>query len=155
KDANRRPRDPGDAPGMFGGRDREEQLAKKAMNQEINLRAMQLLAGLYDVLARKEDVHDYLKADESIPEAVRREALNLWKTTEPSARRRNDASWFIVRRPNAPREHYRRAFLLAEEANRQEPESGFYLNTLGVAYYRLGQYAKAAETLGHSDAINS
>jgi tetratricopeptide (TPR) repeat protein len=35
------------------------------------------------------------------------------------------------------------------------PDNGVYLNTLGVAQYRLGQYDQAIATLTRSDKLNS
>lgn len=49
---------------------------------------------------------------------------------------------------------YRQALGCSEEACRREPQNGNYLNTLGIAYYRLGNYEKALETLLISEPIN-
>jgi hypothetical protein len=35
-----------------------------------------------------------------------------------------------------------------------EPDNGQFVNTLGIAQYRLGEYKKALETLTRSDQIN-
>jgi Flp pilus assembly protein TadD len=49
---------------------------------------------------------------------------------------------------------YRKALRYSEEACRLEPKNGNLLNTLGVAYYRAGNYDKALNTFVRSDAIN-
>ena len=46
------------------------------------------------------------------------------------------------------------ALRFSEEACRNEPENGYLLTTLGMAYYRAGNYEKARDTLLRSDAIN-
>jgi hypothetical protein len=43
----------------------------------------------------------------------------------------------------------------AQVACRNRPEYGVFLNTLGLAQYRVGQYREAAATLTHADALNS
>ena len=50
---------------------------------------------------------------------------------------------------------YRKALRYSEEACQLEPENGDFLNTLGVAYYRVGNYEKALDVLLRSDKINS
>jgi Flp pilus assembly protein TadD len=42
----------------------------------------------------------------------------------------------------------------SEEAGQLEPKNGLFLNTSGVAYYRVGNFEKALETLLRSDPIN-
>jgi tetratricopeptide (TPR) repeat protein len=50
---------------------------------------------------------------------------------------------------------YRKAQGYSEEACQLELENGDLLNTLGVAYYRVGNYEKALDLLSRSDKINS
>ena len=47
------------------------------------------------------------------------------------------------------------ALRLAEAACRLEPKHGYYVNTLGVAQYRAGQYAEALATLTRSEPLNT
>src|SRR5262249_44471366 len=54
-----------------------------------------------------------------------------------------------------PVDAYRRALLQAEEAHQLEPQNGIYLNTLGVAQYRVGQYRKALDSLQQADTLFS
>ena len=49
---------------------------------------------------------------------------------------------------------YRKALRYSEEACQLEPKNGNLLTTLGMAYYRAGNYEKALDTLLRSDAIN-
>ena len=50
---------------------------------------------------------------------------------------------------------YRKALRYSEEACQLEPENGDFLSTLGVAYYRVGNYEKALDVLSRSDKINA
>jgi hypothetical protein len=65
------------------------------------------------------------------------------------------ASWAVVRKPDATADAYRKALRWLEAACRQEPTNGSYLNTLGVAQYRTERYEAALETLVRSDKIIS
>jgi tetratricopeptide (TPR) repeat protein len=53
----------------------------------------------------------------------------------------------VVRHPRADPAAYRLALRQAEAACRLVPNHGDFLNTLGLAQYRLGQYEQAAGTL--------
>ena len=58
----------------------------------------------------------------------------------------NNLAWAYVTTP----EHLRdasRALALAEKATRLDPHDRLIRNTLGVAYYRVGRYREAADTL--------
>ena len=50
---------------------------------------------------------------------------------------------------------YHKALRYSEEACQLEPENGDFLSTLGVAYYRAGNYEKALDVLVRSDKINA
>ena len=71
------------------------------------------------------------------------------------ALRLNEASWEVVRRPNAQPAAYLLALGRAEAACRINPKSGVYLNTLGVAQYRVGRFREALETLSRSEKLNT
>jgi tetratricopeptide (TPR) repeat protein len=66
----------------------------------------------------------------------------------------NNAAWALVREPVRPEAIYQRGLRLAETACRLVPFSGSYLNTRGVAEYRLGRVAEALATLRQSNALN-
>ncbi len=66
----------------------------------------------------------------------------------------NAASWQVVRF-SGEAEPLRFALHLAEAACRAQPNNGTYLNTLGVAQYRCGNYEDALKTLTRSDELNS
>ena len=67
----------------------------------------------------------------------------------------NANAWEAVRSRNAGTDAYRAALRRAEAAVRLVPGNGNYLNTLGVAQYRVGEYAKARETLEQSEKLNA
>src|SRR5262245_28162428 len=66
----------------------------------------------------------------------------------------NAASRAVARRTGAKPAAYGLALRQAKAACRLEPNSGAYLNTLGVAQYRSGKYPEALKTFMHADKIN-
>ncbi len=90
-----------------------------------------------------------------LPDTVRAEAVRIVKRLDDGPSRLNDEAWSIVTRSDASEKAYAAALGAMEIACRKEPDDGAYLNTLGVAQYRLGRYAAALETLGRSDQLNA
>jgi tetratricopeptide (TPR) repeat protein len=66
----------------------------------------------------------------------------------------NNASWAVVSRPDGRPDQYKVALQQAEVICRHDPQNGYYLNTLGVALYRVGRYQKAVDTLLRADKTN-
>ena len=67
----------------------------------------------------------------------------------------NDASWTMVLKPDADASAYRLALCLAEEACRLAPDNASFLNTLGLAQYRVGQYPQAVKTLTQAERLEA
>jgi tetratricopeptide (TPR) repeat protein len=61
----------------------------------------------------------------------------------------NNLAWLYLTGPQELRDP-NKALPLAQKAVRIVPENSLYRNTLGVVYYRLGQWDAAVETLQHS-----
>jgi tetratricopeptide (TPR) repeat protein len=61
----------------------------------------------------------------------------------------NNLAWALVTVPEQER-NAARALSWAQKAVERMPEQGTFWNTLGVVYYRLGQYAKARDSLDRS-----
>lgn len=72
-----------------------------------------------------------------------------------NARLLADAAWDVVKRPHRPAELVALATDAARRACELEPANGAYLNTLGAALYRSGDYDAALATLQRSDELNN
>jgi eukaryotic-like serine/threonine-protein kinase len=121
----------------------------------VRRRALALVERLFTKLLMREDVLETLRNNSTLSEPVRTQALTLAEHRPVDATRLNNASWSVVRLPDSEAAAYRVALRQAEAACGARPESGVFLNTLGIAQYRVGQYREAAATLTHADELNS
>jgi WD40 repeat protein/tRNA A-37 threonylcarbamoyl transferase component Bud32 len=117
--------------------------------------AVRLVQSLVAQYQFKDDVLAQIRREPHLSEPLRREALALVKNwPEPSPESLNYASWAVVRIGNGAAASYRLAVRQAEAACRLIPDYGKYLNTLGVAQYRVGRYREALATLQKAEPIN-
>jgi WD40 repeat protein len=116
--------------------------------------ALAAVANRFDgeVLPRDEAIAR-LRSDRTLAEPVRQVALHLAETYRSDGSRLNNASWAVVARPGGDPADYALALRRAEEACRLQPDERAYLNTLGVAQYRAGQYEAARQTLTRSEQL--
>ncbi|MCH7813719.1 MAG: hypothetical protein IID40_06825, partial [Planctomycetes bacterium] len=116
-----------------------------------------VVTSLYGELVWPDAVMVRLRTDESLTEPVRRAALRMAKNYPLGgyAWELNAESWPVVVSPDEAPDRYRAALKQAQVACQLSPNDGNYLNTLGVAQYRVGEYAAALETLTRSDELNS
>jgi WD40 repeat protein len=102
------------------------------------------------------DVLDYLRTSPTIRPEVRQSALaraeRHREETQPEAYRL--ASWGLARQRYLNAFQYDRALRQAETACRLAPEQGAARTTLGMAQYRTGKWAKAADTLKRAEQLN-
>jgi WD40 repeat protein len=99
-----------------------------------------------EVLAR-------IDGNQMISEPVRHKALALAANYSASPQRLENACWAGVRLPGRPPEMYRQILQAAEVFRRQKPDCDPFLNTLGIAQYRAGNYSEALTTLQQADKI--
>ena len=102
----------------------------------VRRRALALVEPLFTKLLMREDVLETLRNNSALREPVRTQALALAEHRPVDATRLNNASWSIVRLPDAEAAAYRVALRQAEAACGARPEYGVFLNTFGVAQYR-------------------
>jgi WD domain, G-beta repeat len=121
----------------------------------VHQQAVGLLDSLFVKLMPKPEVLESIRNNKTLSEDVRQSALVLAENWRPNPYTLNEESWTVVRKPGAEASAHRLALRQAEEACLLAPEEGVFLNTLGVAQYRAGQYVAAIETLGQSERFNA
>jgi DNA-binding beta-propeller fold protein YncE len=121
----------------------------------VQAESSRLVESLFAKLLLRSEVLATLRADARLSEAVRQGALALAETFSESsdAVALTNASWMVVCEPSAGPAAYQRALRQAQAASRLAPRHADVLNTLGVAYYRIGMYQEALDTLGRSDKL--
>jgi uncharacterized protein HemY len=85
----------------------------------------------------------------------RQDVLAVSQTYTENPNELNELAWELVKPPGGDMSDHRKALRFGEEACQLEPENGKFLSTLGVAYYRVGNYQKAQEVLSRSDKIDA
>jgi tetratricopeptide (TPR) repeat protein len=123
--------------------------------EKAKRQAVLLVGDLFETLDAQTDVLEHLHQDRFLDEPLRSEAIALAKNRHQDPNRLNDASWAVVSKADASISARERALRQAREACRIGPNNGSYLNTLGVALYRSGQYQVALETLARSEQLHA
>ena len=119
-----------------------------ALREEREVRA--LLDYWHTQLLTPEEVAARLKADASLSESVRSQALELAPLYRHDLKELHDAAWETLARPGATPEQHRLALRQAELAAKLDPDrkSVRTQDTLGAAYYRVGEFQKALALFG-------
>ena len=102
------------------------------------------------------EVISALTADRAINPGVRRDAVKYAAALGDSPRALDSAAWKLAFVPGRQPDAYRRAVTLAEAAVRSAPgdPGGFRHRALGAAYYRVGRYADALNSLQTAARLN-
>src|SRR5262249_4626456 len=108
----------------------------------------------YKHLLRPE-VLESLRADLTLSDPVRREALSLAERFVEMPGALHRAARAVVRKPGAEPGACARALRLAERACELAPYEGTYHTTVGMALYRLGKYTEAVEALTQADKLTA
>jgi WD40 repeat protein len=114
--------------------------------------ANQLVADIFRQLGLRADVLERLRTLPGMSPTRRQAALAAAKTYAEEPYSLNERAWQLVKLPGREMSGYRQALRYSEAAC-QESRNAVYLNTLGVAHYRVGNFDKALEVLLRSDQI--
>ena len=117
---------------------------------QVRYEAARVVEPLFAKPLLRSEVLAAIHANAGLSEPVRQEALALAESLPEEAEALNRASADVVRLPGADAAAYQRALRQAEAACRLAPNYANYVNTLGVAYYRLGKYPEAVAALEKS-----
>ena len=113
----------------------------------------QMVADLFGQMPLRADVLERLRTLPGMSPSRRQEVLAVAQTYPEDSSALNNLAWELVKLPGGEMSGYRKALRYSEEACQLEPENGDFLSTLGVAYYRVGNYEKALDVLSRSDKI--
>jgi hypothetical protein len=122
------------------------------IRHQAERKAEDLVADLFAGARLRDEVAKAVRAQPGLDPKVRAVALELART-RPIALRLNDASWTVAREPGHDQATYRLALRRAEAACGDRPDIENYINTLGVAQYRVGLYREALATLTRSNTL--
>jgi WD40 repeat protein/tRNA A-37 threonylcarbamoyl transferase component Bud32 len=114
-----------------------------------------LVLDLFASHALRADVLARLRTDPTLDAAAREAALKLVNEIREDPDGLNRLAWQAVSTPGGGHDAYALALRRAEATVQAAPGNGNFLNTLGVAHYRLGAYAKAVETLEKSAKLKA
>src|SRR5262249_36544256 len=112
---------------------------------QIEREAVALLTYLAKKPLLRSEMTAAVRTEPTISHGVRRKGSNLMDDYADDSIRLNRACWSVVSWPGRPKPRYDSALVGAMEATRREPANADFLTTLGVAYFRLGKYAKALD----------
>ena len=107
----------------------------------------QMVADLFGQMPLRADVLERLRTLPGMSPSRRQEVIAVAQTYPEDPSALNNLAWELVKLSGGEMSGYRKALRYSEEACQLEPENGDFLNTLGVAYYRVGNYEKALDVL--------
>jgi Flp pilus assembly protein TadD len=115
----------------------------------------QMVAEIFRDTPLRADVLERLRTLPGMSSPRRQEVLAVAQSYPENPSKLNELAWQLVKLPGGEMSDYRKALRYSEQACQLSPENGEMLNTLGVAYYRVGNYEKALDVLARSDKINA
>jgi WD40 repeat protein len=155
-----------DRSGMGFSRDGTQLICPNNDSQSIHIWDLRLIRAQLVELDLDWDLPPYPPAPKGLPEVPLQVEINDGGLSEIARKKaaavlQNNEAWLLVTGPGQKRDPAR-ALKLIEQALQDDPDEPFYLNTLGVAQYRNGQYKQALATLekslvaskGKSDAFD-
>ena len=116
--------------------------------------ANQMVADLFRQMGFRASVLERLRTLPGMSAIRRQKALAVAQSYPENPQALNNLAWELAKLPGRAMSDYRKAVRYSEGARQLEPKNRNYLNTLGAAYYRVGNFNKALETLRSSDLIN-
>ena len=128
-----------------------------SVSREVQHRraTIQMVADLFGQLPVRAHVLERLRTLPGMSPSRRQEALAVAQTYPEDPSALDVLAREVVKLAGGEMSGYRKALRFSEEACQLEPENSDFVTTLGVAYYRLGNYQKALDVLVGSDKINA
>lgn len=118
--------------------------------------AARLASRLVDELAKsvglKDEMQARIEANADLKPGVRAVARKQLVEFTENTGELNDLSYAVAIKSNATTKEYQLAMSQAERAHALAPTNPYIRHTLGVAYFRVGEYVKAREAIRHAIA---
>jgi tetratricopeptide (TPR) repeat protein len=136
-------------------------LRKTGAQDEAMAAYQEAIAACTEFIRRKPELGmGYLKWGEAVVRmGAPNEAVTAWEQAVDVGAKyagvANDIAWFLATTPQTPIPHPEKAVELAKKAVALEPQNGNFRNTLGVAYYRMGQWQDAVVALKKAVQLRS
>jgi tetratricopeptide (TPR) repeat protein len=115
----------------------------------------QMVADLFGQMPLRADILERLRTLPRMSASRRYEVLAVAETYPEDPSALDVLARELVKLAGGEMSGYRKALRYSEEACQLQPEDGNFLATLGMAYYRVGNYEKALDVLARSDKINA
>ena len=106
----------------------------------------QMVADLFGQMHLRADVLERLRTLPGMSPSRRHDVVAVAQSYPEDPSALNNLAWELVKLPGGEMSGYRKALRYCEEACQLEPEDGSFLNTLGVAYYRVGNFDEVPPT---------
>jgi WD40 repeat protein len=111
------------------------------------------VADRFDQLMDSDRVMRAIEQDTEHGEAFRSEAMVFARTRADNPQQLNADSWSVAKLRESSLAEYADALHKAERANALVPQNCRYLNTLGLALYRVGRYEDSLRTMEEAEAL--
>lgn len=128
-------------------------LAAKDPLMQRERQAVHAVETLLQVPLLKSEILAALQKQSGWDADTRQLALALLPTYDEPIEQINNAAWQVVSSPGQAAAAYQRALEQAIAVDQRLPNHWEYVNTLGVALYRVGDFAKALATLKRSETL--
>jgi WD40 repeat protein/tRNA A-37 threonylcarbamoyl transferase component Bud32 len=136
-------------------RQRALRLIDACWRAEVRTAAEARVRTLFSRPLFRDGVLEHLRADRTLSDLERLEALALARRLVENPQALDHSSREVVRRPHPNPAASARALRQAERACALAPHEGSYHTTLGVALYRAGKYREAVEALTRAGKLNA
>ena len=107
----------------------------------------QMVADLFGQMPLRADVLERLRTLPGMSPSRRQEAITVAQTYPEDSSALNNLAWELVKLPGGEMSAIARPCATARKPVSLNPRMANFLSTLGVAYYRVGNYEKALDVL--------
>lgn len=127
--------------------------ASRLQQREVNLAGQSRAKAAISESILVQKAVDAVRADESVPDAVRTAASEYLRACGDHPHYLNSLAWGFVQFAGGRPADYSRGLVMAQRACELAPENLAVLNTLGIAQYRTGLFDACIATLQKAESL--